>query len=154
MRIGDVVGYVVLALVLIYLVLGLLGAVKIPWAVVGGFSMEPTFETGTLVVLCPLPRNYTSLIGHVVVYYHYDEYIIHRVVAIYNSSGVPEVETKGDGNMAPDPWLTPINEVYGEACLSIPYLGLITMAFRKPLTLAVSIVFLVFLWFIVEYLNS
>ncbi|MFP3483847.1 MAG: signal peptidase I [Caldivirga sp.] len=146
----GVVGYVVLTVVLVYLVLSVMGIVKIPWATVGGFSMEPTLEAGTLVVLCPVPSNVTSLLGHVVVYDHYGEYIIHRVIGVYPSGDTYYIVTKGDANQVADPWETPVNQVYGVVCLGVQYIGLITLTLRKPPTLILAIVVLLVLWLVLD----
>ena len=145
-KVLNTVGYIALAAILVYLILSIAGFVKIPWATVGGFSMEPTLESGTLVVLCPVPSNVTTLLGHVVVYDHYGEYIIHRVIDVYQSAGTYYVTTKGDANQVADPWETPINQVYGVVCLSMQYVGLITLVLRKPPTLMLAIVTMLVLW--------
>ena len=145
-KVLNIAGYVALTVILVYLVLSIAGFVKIPWATVGGFSMEPTLESGTLVVLCPVPSNVTVLLGHVVVYDHYGEYIIHRVIEVYPSANTYYVVTKGDANQVADPWETPINQVYGVVCLSMQYVGLITLVLRKPPTLMLAIVTMLVLW--------
>lgn len=146
----SIVGYVALAVILLYLILSIIGITKIPWATVGGFSMEPTLETGTLVILCPVPSNVTSLLGRVVVYYHDGEYIIHRVIQIYESGDTYYITTKGDANQIADPWETPIDQVYGVVCFGVQYIGLITLALRKLPTLLLAIVVLVILWLILN----
>lgn len=146
-KVLNIAGYVALSIILIYLVLSIAGFVKIPWATVGGFSMEPTLESGTLVILCPVPSNVTTLLGRVIVYDHYGEYIIHRVIDVYQSADSYYVITKGDANQVADPWQTPINQVYGVVCLSMQYVGLITLVLRKPPTLMLAIVVMLVLWF-------
>ncbi|GGP19969.1 hypothetical protein GCM10007981_05840 [Thermocladium modestius] len=119
-----------------------------PWAAVGSFSMEPTMEVGTLVILCPV--HFNSLLGNIVVYFHDGEYIVHRVIYVGNGY----VETKGDANPVRDPWTTPFNEVDGEVCLAIPYWGLFSLMIRNAATLVIFVVLTIALYSVLAALES
>ncbi|MFP3177830.1 MAG: signal peptidase I [Thermocladium sp.] len=119
-----------------------------PWAAVGSFSMEPTMEVGTLVILCPV--HVGSLLNNIVVYLHDGEYIVHRVIYVGNGF----VETKGDANPVRDPWLTPFNEVEGMVCLAIPYWGLFSLMIRNIATLLVFAMLTVAMYSILATMES
>ncbi len=119
-----------------------------PWAAVGSFSMEPTMEVGTLVILCPV--HFNSLLGNIVVYFHDGEYIVHRVIYV----GDGYVETKGDANPVRDPWTTPFNEVDGEVCLAMPYWGLFSLMVRNAATLVIFVVLTIALYSVLAALES
>ncbi|MGC8597209.1 MAG: signal peptidase I [Thermocladium sp.] len=144
-----------LALIFIVIALGVAtilvansGGFITPWAAVGSFSMEPTMEVGTLVILCPV--HVGALLNNIVVYYHDGEYIVHRVIYVGNGY----IETKGDANPVRDPWLTPFNEVAGTVCLAIPYWGLFSLMIRNMATLLIFAAITVAMYSILATMES
>ena len=81
-------------------------------------SMIPNLQKGDLVIV--QGANFYT-VGDVVVYespvYRYP--IIHRIIEVTDQG----VVTKGDNNMAADPWITPQSLIHGKAAVRIPLLG-------------------------------
>ncbi len=123
----------------------------IPWAVVSSYSMEPTLEVGDLVIMVPPPHTCNSLLGHVAIYYspEFNDYIVHRVIAIDNTQGCTYV-FKGDANPAPDPYAVPYDNVVGMVIFVIPQLGLLSLSYRS-FTAALYVLGLIILVIIPAY---
>ena len=104
----------------------------IPWAVVSSYSMEPTLEVGDLVVMVPPTKPCNSLLGHVAIYYspEFNDYIVHRVIAIYNAQECTYI-FKGDANPGPDPYPVPYGNIVGVVVFVIPQLGLLSLSYRS-----------------------
>lgn len=115
---------------LIYVILGILIALAVneglkpilmtdtPVVAVFSNSMVPTYDKGDMIIV----QGGTNIsVGDIVVYdasgYKYP--IIHRILNV-TANGVV---TKGDHNLSPDPWVTPLSKVHGKAIFRIPYLG-------------------------------
>lgn len=121
----------VLAVVL--LVLMALGYVTL--AVVEGTSMEPTLQTGDVVVVIKGVKPGELSVGDIVVYRRGSSLIIHRVVSVGHSG----IVTKGDNNWAPDPPV-PYEAVVGKvlsvggATFRVPLVGYLTLLIRYSTT--------------------
>lgn len=75
---------------------------------VEGVSMKPAINSMDLAIV--LPWNVNSLhVGDIIVYRYEGILIIHRVIAVHNSSSEPYVIVKGDNNSGPD-----TNYTYGQ----------------------------------------
>ena len=124
----------------------------IPWAVVSSYSMEPTLEVGDLVVMVPPSQPCNSLLNHVAIYYspEFNDYIVHRVIAINNIQGCTYV-FKGDANPVPDPYPVPYGNVVGVVTFVIPQLGLLSLSYRT-FTAALYILGLIILVIIPAYI--
>lgn len=101
---------------------------------VSGPSMEPTFQTGDLVVL----RRGEPAIGDVVTFDPSQDgqrlsRVIHRVVGGDPSGWV----TQGDNNEHPDQWRPTNDQLVGVEVLRIPFLGRVFPVFIHPLFIAV-----------------
>ncbi|MGD0728803.1 MAG: hypothetical protein ABR981_01885 [Candidatus Micrarchaeaceae archaeon] len=89
-------------------------------------------RNNTIVVYQTIPQDYFYQLG--------DSYIVHRVYAVLNVSGVYYILTKGDNNPGLDMQYGnyPVNLTYiqGKELLSIPYLGYIKLvlsnSFSEP----------------------
>lgn len=104
-------------------------------------SMRPIYPVGTVLIDAPEPTSQLR-VGQVLTYQiPVDDHrvVSHRVVSIQRQpGGATLVGTKGDANNGPDPWHARITDanvwtVQGK----IPYLGLVLLWLRQPLTLAV-----------------
>ena len=121
------------ALVVALLVLAALGYVTL--AVVEGTSMEPTLQTGDVVVVIRRVGPEELSVGDIVVYRRGGSLVIHRVVSI----GPSGLVTKGDNNWAPDPPV-PYEAVAGKvlsvggATFRVPLVGYLTLLIRYSAT--------------------
>lgn len=121
----SLVGFSLLVLVL----LASLGYITI--AVVEGSSMEPTLQTGDLVIVLRKISVNEMSVGDVVVYRRGSMLIIHRIVMIEGNTFI----TKGDNNWVVDPPVSSeavIGKVLGIGgrLLKIPLIGYLTLLLR------------------------
>lgn len=129
-----VIDTVIFILVISFLALNLLGIVTL--AVVEGKSMEPTLQTGDLVLVVKVsPENIR--VGDVIVYKKPDgTFIIHRVIKIKNVDNQFYYVTQGDNNPIPDgpgiPYGNVIGKVVsvGNAPIKVPAIGYLSLMFR------------------------
>lgn len=87
-------------------------------AVVMSGSMEPTYHTGSIVLV---DRDNTSDvgIGDAIAFENGGTYIAHRVINKCKEGYI----TKGDANETEDPWVVPASDVKGKVVFSIPVVG-------------------------------
>ncbi len=102
------------------------------YIVVRGNSMQPTYQTGDLVIVESAPTYATGDIvayrvpsgqigeGHV---------IVHRIIGGDATAGFG---VRGDNNDAPDPWSPRIGDVVGRAWLIAPGLGSLIAFVHQP----------------------
>ncbi len=116
---------VVLVLVLPPLVRGNGSPVRFDAIATG--SMVPTLSVGTLVVIVPIPAASDIHVGEIVAYnapyLSTAGPVVHRVVAIRNSSSGPIFTFKGDHNPTPDPRPVVFSQVVGRVVADAPLLG-------------------------------
>jgi signal peptidase I len=104
---ADIATLIVIMAIVVVLILGL-GPIVLPFqdaAVLSG-SMAPTIQTGSLVILQPVAPDQLR-VGDVITFNppsRPDLLITHRIIAIENTSQGPEFTTRGDANVAADPW--------------------------------------------------
>jgi len=125
---------IIFILVVTFLALNILGVVTL--AVVEGRSMEPTLQTGDLVLVVKASPNDIH-VGDIVVYKKPDgTFIIHRVIEIKQISGQLYYVTQGDNNPIPDGPGIPYEDVIGkvvsinDAPVKIPVIGYLSLMFR------------------------
>lgn len=119
--------------------------------VVQGNSMEPTYETGDLVVTLRQPSYGT---GDVISYVVPDGQdgaggrVIHRIHAVEDGSGVAVFTTQGDNNPEPDIWEITAGDVTGKAILHVPGVGHLLggQTYALLIGAAAGLIVLVFLW--------
>ena len=141
-----------------------------PFSVVSGGSMRPTLYAGDVVVLDAVPFNKLK-VGDIIVFrapvYNQEGscrvvlegipcYVVHRIVQISNSSGIPLLETKGDNNPTSEngvdclvgssgqcsPAITESDYV-GKVVYCLPYLGVLDFAVPRPFNYAILAVLVI-----------
>ncbi len=131
---STVIDAVIFILVISFLVLNLLGIVTL--AVVEGKSMEPTLQTGDLVLVIRVsPKDIH--VGDIIVYKKLGgTFIIHRVIKIKHVDDQFYYVTQGDNNPIPDGPGVPYRDVIGkvvsinDAPIKIPVIGYLSLMFR------------------------
>jgi signal peptidase I len=96
-------------------------------------SMEPSIETGSIVVVKPAATYYAD---DVITFGKDTKDQIpttHRVLEKTVENGVTMYQTKGDANEDLDPALVPESAVIGKVWFSVPYAGYVLDAARQPL---------------------
>jgi signal peptidase len=98
-------------------------------------SMRPGMPPGSVAVISPVAPS-TLRVGDVVTYQApvADHRVVtHRVVRIVEPGEHPVIQTKGDANNAPDPWLARITSAPAwKRRAVIPYLGTVIRLMRSP----------------------
>lgn len=116
---------------------------------VTGRSMEPTLQSGDLVIL---HERYTYRIGDIVAYpipageAGAGSRVIHRIVG---GSGAEGYVTKGDNRTAEDRWRPTDADVLGSMWLRAPGVGRFLPRLRAPLVIA-SLAAVVAVWFVLD----
>jgi signal peptidase len=88
-------------------------------------SMEPTIDTGAVVVAVPAPGS-TLRVGDIVTVSppgRPDEPVTHRVVTVQDEQDGRTFTTKGDANAVPDPWTLRASGTGWRYAFSIPWVG-------------------------------
>lgn len=102
-------------------------------------SMEPGYDAGSLVLT--VSTNSTALhAGDVVAFTPPEQYatsdyhlVMHRVVTSVKKDDSLEMVTKGDANLAPDPWVLDLEDAdVQRAVLELPYAGHVVAALSGP----------------------
>jgi signal peptidase len=101
------------------------------YALVSGPSMEPTFQTGDLVVT---QRAESYAVGDVVLFRVKQALVIHRIVGGDPAAGY---QTRGDNNEVVDGFQPTIEAIEGKAWLHLPAVGRLVATARQPLPLAI-----------------
>lgn len=91
------------------------------YAVLSG-SMNPAFDTGSLVAVKPVDSA-SLQVGDIIAFHSSSGMIVsHRIVSVDREEGLSFI-TKGDANAVADPSLIPAYRVIGTVGLAIPFLG-------------------------------
>ena len=118
------------------------GTKTYPVAIVDGNSMYPNLHNGDLVFFAAPPSTIKN--GTIVVFVQggtgvgaldslLKPIVIHRVIGTgQEPDGTTYYETKGDNNIAPDPFVTDSGDVMGVPTLVIPYAGLPIQFVKTP----------------------
>jgi signal peptidase I len=144
-----------LAMLVFFLVLPVIAGTKTyPLAIVQGNSMYPKLQNGELVFFTT-PRapivNGTIIVfvqsgtGVGVLDAFLKPVVIHRVIVVgQEPNGLADYQTKGDNNIANDPFVTDSSNVLGVPALAIPYVGLPILFLQTPYGLIAAISLLCF----------
>jgi signal peptidase len=111
-----------------------------PVMVVVSGSMVPTIKINDLIIVGGVDPK-TLKVGDIIVF-HDPRYpkqrsceaghcIVHRIIDVI-STNPPIFKTKGDANLAPDPFVVSEENIIGKVVLIIPQLGVLTRAFKPP----------------------
>jgi signal peptidase I len=118
------------------------GTKTYPVAVVQGNSMYPNLQNGELVLFTASHGPIEN--GTIIVFVQggtgvgaLDAFLkpilIHRVIGVgQEPNGMVDYQTKGDNNIAKDPFVTDTDQVLGVPVLEIPYVGLPIMFLQTP----------------------
>lgn len=109
-------------------------------------SMEPQLKVGGVVVTRPLAAGEIG-VGDIITFHSplNDELTSHRVIAVGDGvvaaeDGSPvQFQTKGDANDHADPFVVPAQNLVGEVCFHMPYLGYAAQFIRSPLGLMLTL---------------
>ncbi len=101
-------------------------------AIVSG-SMEPELKVGAVVITRPVDAEEIR-VGDIITFYSplSEKMTSHRVIATEGGSPF-HFQTKGDANEDADPFSVPAENVVGEVCFHIPYLGYVAQFVKTPL---------------------
>lgn len=102
---------------------------------IGSGSMEPKIGKGDVVIVKRLKKVEIPNIkkGDVLVHYHDNKIIVHRVVKIIKVKNNLNFITKGDNNNARDAWIIKEKDVVGTVSMKIKYIGMPTVALNELL---------------------
>jgi signal peptidase I len=102
------------------------------YIVVRGSSMQPTYQTGDLVIV----ESASAYVAGDIVAYRVPSgeigeghVIVHRIVSGDPAAGFV---VRGDNNNAPDPWSPRISDIAGRAWLVLPGLGSLIAFVHQP----------------------
>ena len=88
-------------------------------------SMEPTFYTGSIILINTSPQSYQ--VGDVVMFWTDEDpskYITHRIIDSRVVEGATQYQTRGDNNAAPDQTVITDEKIIGKyADFTLPLLG-------------------------------
>jgi signal peptidase len=101
------------------------------YALVTGPSMEPTFQTGDLVIT---QRADAYAMGDIVLFRVKRALVIHRIVGGDPISGYL---TRGDNNTVDDGFRPTLESIDGKAWIRLPGVGQAVALIRQPLPLAI-----------------
>jgi signal peptidase I len=96
-----------------------------PLNIVQGNSMSPNIQANDAVFMTSANSDQLS-IGDVVIFNdpeNHQQNIIHRIVSFEENKGSMYAVTKGDANEVSDPFLVPLNSVYGKVGFILPKAG-------------------------------
>ena len=102
-------------------------------------SMEPQLKVGGVVVTRPVAAGEVK-VGDIITFHSplNDRLTSHRVIAVEDGSPV-QFQTKGDANDHADPFVVPAQNLAGEVCFHMPYLGYAAQFIRSPLGLLLTL---------------
>jgi len=147
MKITSIISKITYPLVItiIFMALFLLAATKFSIAgikimVVQSGSMEPALRVGTIVVAKPENSYQTGDIISFSSQQFSKASVTHRVTTIENQNGQTVYYTKGDANRTADQTLVRQENIIGKVWFSVPWLGFVVVAARKPYGLLVLII--------------
>jgi len=133
-------------------ILSLILHTSVPIAVVESGSMIPTLEKGDLIFSIGVTPS-SLKVGDIILFkspQNPNIIIVHRIIKIYPNGNNILIQTKGDNNPVPDPWIINGDQVLGKVIFKIPYLGWPSIISNQiswflPLTLLVIIIVII-LW--------
>ncbi len=144
MKILKIIYYIIficigaVAVLLLVSILPISGNIK--FMIVQSGSMEPAIKMGSIIMVRPID-DYN--IGNIITFGPYNTKnppITHRILEIKNIDGQISYVTKGDANAGADREGVTKKEVIGKVLVSVPYVGFVVNALRKPIVFALIII--------------
>jgi signal peptidase len=124
-------GWVITALACVAIMWFAVGVFPLRPSLVGSGSMSPVLETGDIVIVAKVPAN-TLKIGDIIEYRRdKNTNIVHRVIAINDSSGAKTFTTKGDANQNADEAPVLLENVIGKVVFDIRKVGSISILVKR-----------------------
>jgi signal peptidase len=118
------------------------------FVVLRGDSMQPTYDTGDLLLLRPAA---SYAVGDVAAYrvpageLGAGHLVVHRIVG--GDAGAGFV-LQGDNNSAPDPWAPKVNDIAGTPWLVVPFAGRVIVWLQQPVVAGAMAASLMVTWLI------
>jgi signal peptidase I len=143
------IGLIIVAALVIIAIMAVRG--WLPFMPIYGSSMEPTLQSGSLMVIESIDPKDVK-VGDIIVYnvpkaiqdyYNYPPVVSHRVVSVTTTPSL-SFRTKGD-NTGEDPFGIGPNDIRGTVGKQIPYLGLPLLFFQSQQGMIFAIIALVLL---------
>lgn len=159
------IGIVICTFVFSYQIAGYILHTSSPWVVATGVSMEPTMQSGDLVIVKGIdPEN--LVVGDVILFQQVSYNVtsslnggtsgflsipvMHRIVNMLRIGNHTYFRTQGDNpNQKRDEWFVPEEGILGKAILIVPKLGLVVFwlsMIEVKLFLISLIIFGLFIW--------
>ncbi|WAA10006.1 signal peptidase I SipW [Fervidibacillus albus] len=105
-------------------------------------SMEPTFHTGSIILVKKVEDPTVMKEGDVITFVNENnQTVTHRIIDVLNQSGKPFYQTKGDNNEDPDSNLViPDNVLAKYTGITIPYVGYLLEYASRPVGTAILLI--------------
>lgn len=133
-----VVAIALIALLLVFSLFPIKGNYQVK--IVQSGSMEPTIETGSIVIIKP-QTSYE--VGNIITFGEDNRKAVpttHRIVESKTVNGDTVFKTKGDANNGPDFSEISQSKVIGKVLFSVPYLGFVVDFVKKPIGFALVVI--------------
>lgn len=105
-------------------------------------SMEPTFHTGSIILVKKVEDPTVMKEGDVITFVNENnQTVTHRIIDVLNQSGKPFYQTKGDNNEDPDSNLViPDNVLAKYTGITVPYVGYFLEYASTPIGTAILLI--------------
>lgn len=146
----DIISYIVIAIVAIFMVISILSNVGLFgykfYNVLTG-SMSPTINPGSLIIVKKMDSNEINE-GDIITFKgsSTSNLTTHRVVEVIEKNNNIKFQTKGDANDVLDPMLVDEGLLIGKVILDIPYMGKV-MSFINQYRVIIVILIIAYLCF-------
>lgn len=105
-------------------------------------SMEPTFKTGSLILVEKLQSTTDLNKGDVISYYQDENNVVtHRIIDVISQGNSTMYQTQGDNNVNPDTNLVLSDNIIAKySGITIPYLGYLLQFMGSPIGSALLLI--------------
>jgi signal peptidase len=139
---GEVGVWVIVGLVVVMLGLSFWtnagGIIRTKPFIVQSGSMEPTINTGDVIIVAPQPKYYKN---QVIAFKETDgRMVTHRTIDDQSGRGEGPFVTKGDANQSIDEEIINYDQVIGKVVFTLPKIGYVVAYSRTPIGLILLIV--------------
>lgn len=112
------------------------GIIGVKPTIVHGISMEPTYQTGDVVITRDVDSE-ALVVGDVIVFSVGSRDVVHRIIELRNDETGLHFITLGDNNKAPDSPV-PVDKVTGKVVMRIPKVGWPSVAIKRTISWVAS----------------